>query len=226
MFSRRYNPCMNSRHGILDRVTIPIRCDADWSAMPGTDRVRHCAQCGKHVYNLSAMSRREAERLIESTGGRLCARIYQRPDGSILTQNCPQGIRELSRRLARRVSWAMSAVLGLPPVAAQQISQAGIAVSMIARTNADAAAVSGLIFDVTGTPLRGATIEFLQAKSVKAQVRSGSDGRYRLRTLTPGTYEVRITAPGFHSETKPLALSAEKVAQLNAALTIASLMGE
>src|SRR5450432_1276774 len=39
----------------LDRVSIAAPCSADWDSMPGTDRVRHCSQCNKNVYNLSAM---------------------------------------------------------------------------------------------------------------------------------------------------------------------------
>src|SRR6267142_5668090 len=70
---------------MLDRISIAAPCSADWDSMPGSDRVRHCGQCNKNVYNLSEMTRRQAEALIREKEGQLCARLYRRADGTILT---------------------------------------------------------------------------------------------------------------------------------------------
>jgi hypothetical protein len=72
-------------------------------------RVRFCSQCNLNVYNLSDMSRQEAEALINKTEGRLCVRFYRRADGSILTQNCPVGLKAIKRRVA----WVAQVVLGM-----------------------------------------------------------------------------------------------------------------
>jgi len=95
----------------LDHVRVAAPCTADWACMHGDDRTRFCDQCNLNVYNLSALTRREAERLIMSTEGRLCVRFYRRADGTILTQNCPVGLRALKRRVSRLVSGVMTAVL-------------------------------------------------------------------------------------------------------------------
>jgi hypothetical protein len=79
--------------------------------MVGTERVRFCGQCSLNVYNLSAMTKRDAERLIAETEGRLCVRYYRRADGTILTKNCPVGLRALKRRLSRIATVTASAVL-------------------------------------------------------------------------------------------------------------------
>src|SRR5262249_37545981 len=63
------------------------------------NRVRFCSLCNLNVYNLSGMSRNEAETLITKTEGRLCVRYYRRADGSILTQNCPVGLKVIKRRV-------------------------------------------------------------------------------------------------------------------------------
>ena len=84
---------------MLDRVSIASPCPANWDSMPGTDQVRHCSQCNQNVYNLSAMTRRQAEKLLRETEGRLCARLYRRADGTILTENCPAGLRAIGRRV-------------------------------------------------------------------------------------------------------------------------------
>ncbi len=87
----------NSR---LDHVRVAAPCPADWDGMVGTDRFRFCGQCNLNVYNLSSMTRAEAESLIARTEGRLCVRFYRRTDGSILTRNCPVGLKAIRRRLS------------------------------------------------------------------------------------------------------------------------------
>jgi hypothetical protein len=69
--------------------------------MSGDDRVRHCARCNLNVYNLSEMTRSEAETLVSTREGRLCIGYYQRSDGTILTRDCPVGVSIVRRKLAR-----------------------------------------------------------------------------------------------------------------------------
>jgi hypothetical protein len=103
----------------MKRFTSPLRnvkvaspCPADWDRMIGDERARFCGQCELNVYNLSAMSTLEAESLIARTEGRLCIRYYRRKDGSIITQDCPVGLRRLKQRAARIKRAAASLVLG------------------------------------------------------------------------------------------------------------------
>ena len=95
----------------LAHVKIAAPCSADWDQMYSFEgeRVRFCSQCNLNVYNLSAMTRDEANALLYKTEGRLCVRFYRRPDGTVLTQNCPVGLRALKRRAA----WAAQVVLGM-----------------------------------------------------------------------------------------------------------------
>jgi hypothetical protein len=95
----------------LDHIKIAAPCFADWDQMFSFEgeRVRFCSQCNLNVYNLSDMSRQEAEALVTKTEGRLCVRFYRRADGSILTQNCPAGLRAIKRRVA----WAAQVILGM-----------------------------------------------------------------------------------------------------------------
>ena len=84
----------------LNNVKVAAPCNADWEQMIGNERARFCGQCNLNVYNLSSMSWSEAEHLIASNEGRLCVRFYRRRDGSIITENCPVGLRALKRRLS------------------------------------------------------------------------------------------------------------------------------
>ncbi len=95
----------------LDHVTVAAPCNVGWDNMVGNERVRFCGQCSLNVYNLSAMSKSDAERLVSQAEGRLCVRYYRRADGTILTKNCPVGLRALKRRLSRIASASISATL-------------------------------------------------------------------------------------------------------------------
>ena len=95
----------------LDRVRVASPCKADWAQMIGTERVRFCGQCNLNVYNLSSMTKIQAESLIADTEGRLCVRFYRRTDGSILTRDCPVGLRAIRRRLSYLAKAASAAVL-------------------------------------------------------------------------------------------------------------------
>jgi hypothetical protein len=106
-------PILNS----LDDVRVASPCDADWDGMkPVTAddgaRARFCGSCEKNVYDLSAMTRGDAMALIERHEGRCCVRFYQRPDGTVLTEDCPVGVRAALKRAERRTLIAAAAGVG------------------------------------------------------------------------------------------------------------------
>lgn len=91
-------------------IRIASPCKASWDAMKGDDAVRFCGQCEKNVYNISVLSAGEIRDLVERKEGRLCVRLYRRADGTILTDDCPVGLRWLRRKVAL-VATAVSALL-------------------------------------------------------------------------------------------------------------------
>ena len=97
----------------LDHVRVASPCESDWDQMIGDERARFCGQCSLNVYNLSNMTRLEAESLIARTEGRLCVRFYRRRDGSIITKDCPVGLRAIRRRVSYVAKAIASMVLGL-----------------------------------------------------------------------------------------------------------------
>jgi hypothetical protein len=74
--------------------------------MHGDQRVRHCESCRKNVYNVAELTRAQALELI---AGRepVCLRIYRRPDGTVVTNDCWSRL----RRARRRWMWAFVAML-------------------------------------------------------------------------------------------------------------------
>lgn len=102
---------MNGYKSPLDHVTVAAPCNVGWENMVGDERVRFCGQCSLNVYNLSGMTKSEAERLVVQAEGRLCVRFYRRADGTILTKDCPVGLRALRKRAAKVATASFSAVL-------------------------------------------------------------------------------------------------------------------
>ncbi len=82
----------------LNNLKVASPCSQDWNAMIGDSRKRYCGECRLNVYNLSGMSRNEAENLILSAEGRLCVRFYKRADGTVLTEDCPVGWARVKQR--------------------------------------------------------------------------------------------------------------------------------
>lgn len=97
----------------LDNIHIASPCPANWDEMFGDDRKRHCGSCKLNVYNLSDMTRREAEDLLINSEGRLCVRFFRRADGTILTKNCPVGWAAVKHRVSRVATAVFSMVIGL-----------------------------------------------------------------------------------------------------------------
>jgi len=81
--------------------------------MQGDDRKRFCGDCKLNVYNLSGMTRYDAEHLLRMSEGGLCIRYFKRPDGSVLTKDCPVGWAMVKQRVTIFAAAAFSLVLSL-----------------------------------------------------------------------------------------------------------------
>lgn len=98
----------------LNNVKIASPCSADWNEMYGDERKRFCGDCKMNVYNLSGMTKTEAESLIIGAEGRLCVRFYQRADGSVITNDCPvgwAGVKHRTRVFATAAASLLMAIL-------------------------------------------------------------------------------------------------------------------
>ena len=69
----------------LEQIDVDQPCQVAWEEMQGDDVRRFCQHCQKHVYDLSAMTRDKAERLICERAVNLCAQFQRTPQGQIIT---------------------------------------------------------------------------------------------------------------------------------------------
>jgi hypothetical protein len=94
----------------LDLIQIASPCTANWDAMKGDERIRHCEECHLNVFNISEMTRDEATAFLAERTGRTCVRMFKRADGTVITRDCPVGLAALRARLVR-ISLAAFALL-------------------------------------------------------------------------------------------------------------------
>jgi len=138
-----------ARRLVLDNLRVASPCEAKWADMSGDDRVRTCAQCDKQVFDLSALTRAQAEALIVEKQGSLCVTYFQRQDGTILLADCELGARRRKRR--RHVAISAVAALGVG-VATLMASDERVVGERVERIAGSIGGISGPVRDHPRAP--------------------------------------------------------------------------
>lgn len=206
----------------MHALRIASPCSANWADMPGNDKIRHCSQCQLDVYNFSAMTELEINQIVAARTGRLCARFFQRSDGTMLTENCPTGIRTGVLRGSTIAAVALAALVTIAPTNTGAVpTQAGSSSGQMLSAH------QGLVLQVrdpSGAVLPGAAVSILNAKTGQHwDLTTDSNGGLALLDLPEGSYELTVTASGFSSFVEKNLTVPGRVA---ITLQIGALMGE
>jgi hypothetical protein len=78
------------------RIASP--CTEKWEEMSGDERARHCAKCKLNVFNIKELTELEVRALLSAKSGRVCGRVYRRADGTVLTKDCPTGLKLVRKK--------------------------------------------------------------------------------------------------------------------------------
>jgi len=191
----------------LDDLRVASPCPADWEQMKGDDRVRFCDLCQLHVYNFAQLSRKEANALVAGIEGRLCARLYRRTDGTVITRDCPVGLRAVRRQAARVAGAVFATLLSLAanvlgqkqPAKDKDSCKQQVAVTRKAASSADEIGrLSGTIVDPMGALVPNAKITITDPNSKRSiESRTDEQGSFQVSHLAPGTYDIEVQSPGF-----------------------------
>ncbi len=215
----------------LSNIRIASPCSQRWEEMVGDHHMRFCSHCQLNVYNFSAMTKVEVESFLMKAEGRVCGRFYQRADGTMLTQDCPVGLRALKRRVSRIAATAFSAIFGMltgQGLYAQQIPNDAKAEIQRGLRRYDQPAIQGTVYDIARAVIVGATVTAINQQTKKTiQVRSDQQGRFRFVDLPAGEYDIEIATPGFvkFSITK-LQLTDDEALTLDTTMKVGAAMGE
>jgi Ankyrin repeats (3 copies)/Ankyrin repeat len=68
-----------SKKSLIDSVEVKNGCSESWNGMKGTNKVRFCGHCDLNVNNISALTRKQAMRLVRESNGRICIRYIKNP---------------------------------------------------------------------------------------------------------------------------------------------------
>jgi Carboxypeptidase regulatory-like domain len=201
----------------LDNIRVASPCLASWEKMTGDDRVRYCQECKLDVYNLSDMNRAEAEHLISSREGRLCVRFYRRADGTILTRDCPKGLRALTARVSRIAAAVLSAMMTVTPVLGQSPAKAN-SQSQEAGKEAELG-LDVTVVDPTNAVIQNARVVMCRCKDkITNDASTGASGVAQFRGLPKGTYEITVQARGF--KTRQQTVTIKRTEQIQVKLPI------
>jgi carboxypeptidase family protein len=205
---------MTARKDSLDELEITSPCNADWNEMNGTEQIRYCTECNKYVYNLSAMTRREAEELAATSRGQMCTRMIRDLGGRTITVDSLPPVRLLGWRPGPIASTVVSTILSIAPSAAalsrtprassQQYSQNESARKASRSVPAiTTGALTGTVSDDDGAPIKAAIVTLTSeaAGDVLSELTSEA-GEFRFDGLSARTYICEIHAKGYERSTQ------------------------
>jgi hypothetical protein len=209
---------MNEQKFDINRLRVASPCSMGWENMAGDERKRFCASCELHVYNISEMTRTEVRALVGRSPGGICGRIYRRFDGTVITRDCPTGVRALRKRAARFAGAALSAMLGLFSASMAQTTQTTAQKDGAAKPVAEAEPKSekrslspdkrileGAVTDLQGNFIAGAEIMIYPKNSGKSDLKNiinaktDGSGKYIFDGMAADTYLIEANLPGYAS---------------------------
>jgi hypothetical protein len=71
----------------LEELRVATPCMVAWDSMVGDARVRRCDTCNQNVYNISQLTRKQANELVAAKDAQMCMRYYHLADGTILLRD-------------------------------------------------------------------------------------------------------------------------------------------
>ena len=224
---------MKIDQSILNRTRIASPCPANWEQMSGDERVRFCQACDLHVYNISQMTRREATSLITKTEGRLCVRMYRRADGTVISRDCPVGLRAIRRRVTRLATAAAVAVMTL---CANVFASSGTRRGYLTRKSAvesldldtfsNTSTIGGTITDPNGNAIPNAIVTLTNPRTnQQLKTKSNKRGQYRFIVMDFGEYSLKVEVTYFQNFYQIVELHVSDDLRFDISMTI-GLMGE
>lgn len=173
-------------------------CGQSWDEMKGNDKVRLCEHCEKEVNNVSAMTRKDAVRLVRGSDGQICLRYYQDPK----TQR-PVFIEKMQRLAAQSgvsagVLMASVAFSGAAYAQGEPAPAAIVEVPNAARTDGNSGYITGVVTDPNGAVIPYALVSlFNETTGIYLTANANLEGYYEFKDVPTGVYKMKFEAGNF-----------------------------
>lgn len=184
----------------VNKLRVAAPCSIAWEAMTGDDRSRVCGQCDRRVYNIGEMTRAEIQGLVSGQMERVCVRLFRRADGTVMTQDCPSGVRLIRRRLSRYAAAVFSSVLAAVTFGyGQDRDKPRSDPPKVQRSDETGkGALRGKITDQNGAVIPGVRMELSRKKGSKTRkLRADGNGSFEFVNLPAGKYQIKAKLDGF-----------------------------
>ena len=195
-----------SKKTLIDSIEVKNACSENWNAMRGSDTVRFCGHCDLNVNNISALTRKQAMKLVRQSDGRICVRYIKNP-----VDNKPlfaDKLYQISRR-AGIAAGVLGASLALSAITYAQTepnltnNENQVEISQKKEsdkppTDGAAASFSGTITDQNGAVIPNATVMIINLKTNESRTaKTNDEGVYRFENILAGRYKVQASFFGF-----------------------------
>ena len=207
-----------SKKKFLEQIEVENPCSEDWSEMKGNERVRFCSHCNLNVNNLSALTRREALKIVRRSRGRICVRYVQNPVDK--TPVFADRLHQITRRAAvaagvlgasltlSTLTFAQGSPLLLKREANTQTEILRADSSEGDKSEDSAASISGTVTDSEGkfAPDVAVTL-FNQKSNERRTATTNADGFYEIKNLPSGVYNILVTSKKGNAEVSYLEIA-------------------
>lgn len=180
---------------LLDSVDVPVPCDKSWDEMIGGDVSRLCLHCEKDIYNISAMTKKEAKKLLFQSKEKVCIRLERETNGRVKTLK--KQLHQITRQipLAAGVLAASMILSGTTNAQEQKTESPKITITQITDSKNSKPTISGTVTDPNGAVIPGIRIVLRNIKDGSTRfATSNAEGFYEFKDFEVSTYEIVIDA--------------------------------
>ncbi len=192
--------------------------------MSGSEKARFCGHCAFEVNNISALTRKQALRLVSRSKGRICVRYVKNP-----VTNAPVFADRLYQ-ITRRATFAAGVLGATLAVSTLAYAQGNSAVSLTQKSEVSqaetadknkseggTASVAGTITDPNGAVIPNATVMLISPETNSRRAASSDEnGSYKFENVSAGKYKIEAAYSGFKTTEADIEVfeSKENVADL------------
>jgi hypothetical protein len=170
--------------------------------MTGDELVRFCEGCRKNVYNLSAMTRREASKFVAVNSGKVCVRYVRFSDGKV--QTAEKKLYKITRRASQVAAGVFGATLMLSAAAnaqnvpPQKETESTKTTKTRNKNNAPTSQISFTVLDPNNGAIPTAEVKLTNIETAEEfTVQTDDYGKAYLNSIPPGKYTVEIAKANF-----------------------------